>query len=183
MKKLHELMTLVSNTEDAVVLKIKEGSEMDLICLGCFDGDETLIRLTKGRNQTCTIWTKDNKHDSWMWGDSGYTLVSQNTSRKGHMIQQAIEDGFDILVHGSSESIKKDMLNNSGEHHIELWHRGGLGRGAYGCRKDDEFFRSFDSLEGAIEHFKSLGYSVKPEKEEPNYCNSITHYFTLKKED
>ena len=57
MKKLFDLVELISNTEDAVVLKVKPGSEVDLICLGCFNGDETMLRLTKGKTITCTVWT------------------------------------------------------------------------------------------------------------------------------
>ena len=113
MKKLFELVTIVSNTEDAVVLKIKPNSAMELICLGCFNGDEDILRLTKGKSITCTIWTKEGKNYSWCWGEGGYTLVSDNMTKKGRMIQQCIEDEFDILVYGSKDSIHKAMNSTS----------------------------------------------------------------------
>ena len=180
MKELYQLVTLVSNTEDAVVLKVNKGAEMDLICLGCFNGDETMFRLTKGNNHSCTVWTKDGNHYSWEWGDSGYTLVSNDMRKRGHMIKRAIEDGFDILVYGSKESIRKDMRLNKSEHKIVLWT---IGPTDCGCRKDDEFFRHFGSIDEAKAHFRKIGYKVIPNGQKPNYCNSISYYFILRKED
>lgn len=182
MKKLYQLVSLVSNTEDAVVLKVNEGSEMDLICLGCFDGDETMFRLTKGGSQTCTVWTKSGKHYSWQWGDGGTTLVTDSMTKRGHMIQAAIEDGFDILVHGKLASIRKNMYANTGEHKIVMWANAAPGYDC-GCRKDDEFYRFFKTMDEALAHFKDLGYRVIPNGQAPNCCNSISYYYILRKED
>lgn len=179
MKKLFELVTLVSNTEEAVVLKVKPNCRTDLICLGCFNGDEDLLRLTKGKNMTCTVWTKSGDHFSWYWGDSGWTLVSDSMTKRGHMIKECIEDGFDILVYGSIESIRKSMNSTSKTHKLVLWERGWpVG---CGCRKDDEYFRSFDSIAAAIQHFKDLGYKVKFDGSVPNCCNSLSYYYTISK--
>jgi len=46
--RLKDITTVAINNADCVVLKVKEGHEMDLIALGCFGGDETMFRLTKG---------------------------------------------------------------------------------------------------------------------------------------
>ena len=182
MKKLYQLVSLVSNTEDAVVLKVNEGAETDLICLGYFDGDETMFRLTKGRNHTCTVWTKKGTNYSWEWGDSGYDLVSSNMRKRGYMIKEAIEDGFDILVYGSKESIRKNMSQNNHTHQIVLWNNAAPGHDC-GCRKDGEFFRYFDSIDEAKAYFKDLGYKLIPTDERPNFCNGTSYYYTLKKEN
>lgn len=45
--KLKDMVELVANNDDCVVLKVKDGQEMNLISLGCFNGDEAMMRLTK----------------------------------------------------------------------------------------------------------------------------------------
>lgn len=156
MKKLYDLVELISNTEEAVVLKVIPGHEVDLICLGCFNGDETMLRLTKGKDQTCTVWTK-NSHYSWYWGDSGFTLVSDDMTKKGRLIQHCIEDDFDILVHGDKKSILRDINHHSNQHKLVMWENG-MG---CACRKDDEFYRYFKSLAAAVQHFKDCNYVVE----------------------
>lgn len=49
--KLKDMVELLSNNDACVVLKVKDGQEMNLISLGCFNGDEVMMRLTKGRDQ------------------------------------------------------------------------------------------------------------------------------------
>ena len=182
MKKLFELVTIVSNTEDAVVLRVKPNCRMDLICLGCFNGDEDILRLTKGRSMTCTVWTTAGNHYDWSWGEGGYTLVSENMTKKGHMIKECIEDGFDILVYGSRESIRKNMNAKNHDHEIVLWENAHpLSSKSCGCRKDDEFYRYFDSIATAIQHFKDLGYTVTFKESKKNACNGLSHYYTLSK--
>lgn len=177
MKKLFDLVELVSNTEEAVVLKVKPGSEIDLICLGCFTGDETLLRLTKGKSIECTVWTSKGGHYSWQWGDGGLTLVTDSMTKKGRMIQHCIEDEFDILVYGNKEAIRRDMHRPTGvvKHTIVLW-TNSMG---CGCRKNDEFYRYFESKEIAIKHFQALGFVVTLIKSQPNCCNSISYYYSL----
>lgn len=157
MKKLYDLVELVSNTNEAVVLKVKPDADIHLICLGCFNGDETVLRLTKGVQQECTIWTKRGTHYSWDWGDRGFTLVTDQLAKKGHMIQHCLEDDFDILIHGNSSSIAKDMNHHSDQHKIVMWENGM----SCVCRKDDEFYRCFKSLAAAVQHFKDCNYVVE----------------------
>ena len=94
--RLKDLTELVANNDDYVVLKVKENHEMDLITLGVFDGDEDMLRLTKGRTVTCTVWRKSLKSYSWHWGDSGYTLVADSMRKKGKLIQNCIEQDYGI---------------------------------------------------------------------------------------
>lgn len=49
--KLKDMVELLSNNDACVVLKVKDGQEMNLISLGCFNGDEAMMRLTKGRDE------------------------------------------------------------------------------------------------------------------------------------
>lgn len=95
--KLKDLVTLEENNNACVVLKVKPNSFLELIKLGCFSGDETFIRLTKGRNHTCTIWTETSNY-SWYWGESGYTLVSDAMNEKRKHIVSTIENDFRISL-------------------------------------------------------------------------------------
>lgn len=94
--ELKDMVELVANNNECVVLKVKDGMEMNLICLGCFTGDETMFRLTKGKTVTCTIFRKDGRSFSWHWGFGGYTLVSDQVDKAGKLIQNCIERDFGI---------------------------------------------------------------------------------------
>jgi hypothetical protein len=94
-QSLYDLTTLDCNNDNCVILNVKENTEIDLIRLGCFNGDETMFRLTKGNKVTCTVFTKNDKHYSWYWGD-GYTLVSDALWKRGQMIQKCIEKDYGI---------------------------------------------------------------------------------------
>lgn len=94
--KLKDMVELLSNNDACVVLKVKDGQEMNLISLGCFNGDEVMMRLTKGRDVTCTLFRKNGKSFSWHWGASGFTLVTDQVWRMGQLIQSCIENDFDI---------------------------------------------------------------------------------------
>ena len=94
--KLVNITEVAVNNADCVVLKVKEGHEMELIALGVFDGNETMFRLTKGKSVTCTIFYTDGKSRSWHWGYGGHTLVSPKTERQGQLIQECIEKDFGI---------------------------------------------------------------------------------------
>lgn len=97
MKKLKDLVTVGVNKEDCVILNVKPGAVFDLIRLGCFNGDELMFRLTKGRQHVCTVWYGvDFNHYSWDWGESGYTLVTKRLRKLGNLIQSCIQDDFHI---------------------------------------------------------------------------------------
>ena len=96
--RLADLVTVEVNNEDCVVLKVKEGKQIELISLGYFRGNETMFRLTKGSQQTCTVWYNDGKSFSWEWGDRGYTLVSDEVAEKGHIIQHCITKDLGIQL-------------------------------------------------------------------------------------
>lgn len=101
MTKLSELVTVEVNNEACVVLKVKEGKTMELITLGCFDGDETMFRVTKGGRHTATIWSGE-KAWSWEWGDGGYTLVSDKVKEEQRVICNCIRNelGIDLERRG-----------------------------------------------------------------------------------
>lgn len=96
---LKDLVTLEENNASCVVLEVKPNSFKELVKLGCFNGNEKMIRLTKGRNHTCTIWHGNaNESYSWYWGESGYTLVSDSMWAMRRLIESAIEKDFGISL-------------------------------------------------------------------------------------
>ena len=95
--KLKDIVDVVVNNDNCVVLKVKDGQELNLISLGYFDGDETMLRLTKGKNVTCTVFKKNGRHGSWDWGADGYTLVTDRCAKIGKIVQSCIEKDFGIV--------------------------------------------------------------------------------------
>lgn len=94
--RLKDIATVAVNNDECVILKVKEGHEMDLIALGCFSGDETMLRLTKGADVTYTAFRKNGQSVSRDWGRGGYTLVSNSVCKMGRQIQHCIEKDFGI---------------------------------------------------------------------------------------
>ncbi len=94
--KLKDIVDVVVNNDACVILKVKEGQEMNLISLGYFNGNEVMMRLTKGQDVTCTVFLSSGRSYSWNWGFHGYTLVSDDMRKKGKLIQSCIEKDFGI---------------------------------------------------------------------------------------
>lgn len=65
MEKLCDLVEVVENNMECVVLKVKDGVQERLICLGYFDGDKTMFRLTKGSDHTCKVFLDGKRPISW----------------------------------------------------------------------------------------------------------------------
>lgn len=163
--KLCYLVDIIENNEDCVVLKVKDNKEMELIKLGYFDGNERLIRLTKGKNHTCTIFYNDNRKSlSWNWGESGFTLVSDNVTKMGELIESCITDDFDIYIGDDDAKIREslhiksleDSKNN--QHFIKIMYF--KGDKDVVVHKDDEFYRGFSDINTAIKHFQDLNYDL-----------------------
>ena len=106
---LSDLVKVMENNMECGVLKVKDDMQLSLIFLGCFDGNETMFRLTKGDNHTCTVFLADGRTYSWYWGKSGSTLVSDSTQKKGDMIQTCIADDFNIYI-GENILKRKETL-------------------------------------------------------------------------
>lgn len=165
MKKLSELVTIRTNNEDCVVLQVKENMRYNLIDLGCFDGNEEIIRLTKGRNHTATVFTKDNSF-SWNWGEGGYTLVSDKTSKCGKLIQECIEEDFGIYIGNDVNKIQETLhimsLDDlSGTSHVFklMWWKEQKDTNIV-AHYDGEFLKGFEGYDKAIQYMNNNYASV-----------------------
>ena len=164
MKRLADLVKIVENNETCVILEVT-GSILDLIKLGCFNGDETMMRLTKGCDHTCTVWTKD-KHYSWNWGKHGTTLVSRDIGKQGNLIQECIEQDFEIYIGDNSSLIKQTLHIKSledvkhGSHFLKMMYWENSVDNVC-CHLDGEFHAHFNGIKRGIEHFVNKGYTVK----------------------
>ena len=187
--KLCNLVEIEDNNMECVILKVKDNVKMDLIKLGCFDGDEEYIRLTKGKDHTCTIFKKDGTHTDWYWGRSGYTLVSDKTSKKGKMIEECITEDFDIYIGDKLENIKASLNIKSlddvkdAQHFIKFmyWDK----EGAEICtHKDNSYYKHFKNLNEAKNHFRNLGYKLEKNNEYVASTGCIVEeHFAEKKKD
>ena len=88
MKKLCDLVDIAINNENCVVFNIKDGMRMDLIALGCFKGNEEMIRMTKGRTPEITVFNKDGSDYSYHFGEGSTTIISDNMQQQRTMIRE-----------------------------------------------------------------------------------------------
>ena len=162
--KLCYLVDIIENNEECVILKVKDNKTLDLMSLGCFDGNEELIRLTKGENHTCTIFRTNDKPFSWYWGRSGYTLVSDNVSAMGKLIEACITEDFDIYIGEDKNKVRETMNimslddSNNSSHVIKMmyWKDGN----DVSVHKDNSFYKFFKNTIEAKKHFEDLNYDI-----------------------
>lgn len=162
--KLCYLVDIIENNEECVILKVKDNKKLDLIKLGYFDGNEEFMRLTKGKNHTCTIFKTNGKSFSWYWGSSGCTLVSDNVTAMGKIIESCITEDFDIYIDEDKDKIRETMNimsledSNNNSHFIEMmyWKDGNN----VSVHKDNSFYKFFKNTIEAKEHFRNLNYDV-----------------------
>lgn len=160
MKSLVDLVIVIENNEECVLLEIKENSRMDLIKLGCFNGNEEMIRYTKGKDHTITIFEKDKQPYSWDFGESGYTLVSKQEDKIRRLVCECIECDLDIYCGANKNLIKKSILGYGERkirHEIELIYSSDH----INVHKDGEFYRNFSDYDTAKKHFKDRNYEMK----------------------
>lgn len=163
-KKLCDLVDIVENNIECVLLKVKENAKIDLLILGCFNGDEEYIRLTKGKDHTCTVITKNGEHYDWEWGKSGYTLVSDNVKKKGKLIQDCIVDDFNIYIGDNKQKILdtlyikslEDTRENSFYIKVAYFDK----EGVKCVHKNNEYYKSFGNMFDLYSHFENLGYKL-----------------------
>lgn len=104
---IREMLEVTVNNSQCVLLEFKENATArDKIMTGLLDGDETMIRVTKGPGQYYTIFRKDGTRFTWHYGRSGYTLVSDRTHELRRQIEEIIRTrGIDIEKRGVRDDI------------------------------------------------------------------------------
>lgn len=163
MKKLSTMVTIAENNEECVILKVKKNQFANLISLGCFDGDETMFRLTKGNDHTCTVWHgADNKAYAWDWGQSGYTLVSDAMSNRGRLIQNCIQNEFGIYIGSDPVKIRQTLYKRKptpkAKKYVAMWWEG---QKNIIVHRDGEFWKGFSSMESFKSFVKENGGTVE----------------------
>ena len=161
--KLKDMVTIVHNDMESIVLEVKENQKMNLICLGCFRGDEILIRLTKGGDHTCTIWYKDGTVFDWHWGSRGTTLVAPNTDNMRKKIVDCIEIDFGVILEG--KNISKTLYVELPEHKNDIFKASWRdGNPNIFVDKNGEHWRNFQTIDAFEKALKDMGYSIKKRK-------------------
>jgi hypothetical protein len=180
MANLVNFVKIVENNEECVILEVV-GTPLDLIRLGCFNGNEKMFRLTKGKKHTCTVWENDGKNYSWFWGYGGHTLVSDQTEKKGKLIQECIEQDFEIYIGDDKRNIQNTLHIRSLDdvkhacHNVKLMY---FRPDDVCCHIDGQYFKHFKSVQAGIKHFQNKGYLVCHKKDETAITGCmVKHYY------
>ena len=185
-KRLCDLVEIEENNMDCVVLKVKENSQLDLIKLGCFEGDEKIIRVSKGADNTFTIFT-DKEHYSWEHGEHGYTLVTKNMDMKRLQIVDCLEIDFDIYIGKNKNRIQdsldihslKDAYNKTYDVEIMYW-KNERDKQVI-VHKNGEFFRAFSGMNHAKNTLKNWGYELKHKRNYVAETGCIVEEYSMKR--
>ena len=166
MKRLCELVKIMENNRECVVLEVT-GDRLDLIKLGCFNGDEKIFRLSKGANHNCTVWT-NNGYYSWHWGIDGHTLVSDEMDKQGELIQDCITKDFGIYIGENKNLIDSTLYIMSLEDTKHITHKVKLmywpnNPNDICCHLDGEYYSHFKGSTEAFNHFMCRGYTMSQE--------------------
>lgn len=183
MKRLSELVEIATNNEECVVLKVKENTALDMISLGCFDGDELMLRLTKGDTHTATIF-RESHNESWRWGLGGYTLVSKKVENGGRLIQECIEEDFGIYMGKNRNRIHKTLHiktlsdKTNMDHTLKIMYWPGKEHERCNIHKDGEHFKFFGNRSEARSYMKKH-YEVKGQQNETAVTGCIVETYQV----
>ena len=90
-------MKVVKNTSEAVLIEVTFNDAIDQMSQRGFSGLERYIKMTKGKNHRITVYdAESNVLISFGFGESGYTLISDDTSAlrdkvKNFLLRQRIQ--------------------------------------------------------------------------------------------
>lgn len=89
----NSLFKLDEVTDDAVLVEyVKTYGEKQI------KTDLEYIEVTRGKNHICKLIFADGHTSSFHWGDSGYTLISEDLKRLKNQVVSFIEDDCHILL-------------------------------------------------------------------------------------
>ena len=88
---LKKIFEIVSNNSEQVVLKVNADDPLTVAMNPYVSGNYAYITVTKGTEHILTVTKKDGSTFSFHWGDSGYTLISENLERLRKEVIKFIE--------------------------------------------------------------------------------------------
>lgn len=173
MKRLCELVDLAINNENCVVFEVKDKARIDLIALGCFRGDEEMIRMTKGRTPEISIWYKNGSTYSYHFGEGSITLLSDNMQKQRGMVRECVLLDFGIVCDWSHmgndkkyESLVKKTMNikdmSDAERVVTLVSGGGW---SGNIRVNEQTMELNVHVSDIPKWFEERGYQVEFEKD------------------
>lgn len=98
---LVDVIEIAENNKDFILLEVI-GDRKSCILTGVLDGDEDLIRVTKGENHDVTIYKKDGTHFSYYFGNSGHTCISHGEELRRDAIKEVIENDLETSLENVS---------------------------------------------------------------------------------
>jgi len=159
MNKLSKIVEILNNDEDTVILKVKDNKKIELLSIGCFNGNEDMIIVSKHTNFHDGLAFRLVYKDGTTFSFTDNTLVSSNIKAMKKNIIQSVVFDFGIPVEDSTyyELLKqfnyikslKDDLNTP--HTFEIC----------GFDKTNMVLRKEGALMGHISYDEAMKYLEK----------------------
>lgn len=169
---------LLRNEKDHVVLEIPwdRMSELDVKGDPIWSGNEEYIKVTKGEDHIMTIRDKDGNEESFNFGLSGRTLVSEKTERKKKAIMDFLKDEMVIMESdkfSGADEITGVSISYFGDV-AEASTRGMNVRIAETKRagKVSAFFHNFKDWNEATDFLRERGFEETGQRVAPSGANS-----------
>lgn len=97
-ENLEKVFQLVQVTPSQIILKVTADDPLTVALYPFVSSDMAYITVTRGDEHTLTVTKKDGKTWSFHWGNSGYTLISENGERLKKAVIEYIQDYQHILL-------------------------------------------------------------------------------------
>lgn len=102
MNKLSKIVEILNNDEDTVILKVKDNKKIELLSVGCFNGNEDMIIISKHTNFHDGLAFRLVYKDGTTFSFTDNTLVSENIKAMKKNIIQSVVFDFGIPVEDST---------------------------------------------------------------------------------
>ena len=98
MNKLSKIVEILNNDEDTVILKVKDNKKIDLLSIGCFNGTEDMIVVSKHTNLHDGLAFRLVYKDGTTFSFTDNTLITSNIKAMKRIILDTVIYDFGIPV-------------------------------------------------------------------------------------
>lgn len=156
MNNLSKIVDILNNDENTVILKIKDNKQIELLSIGCFDGNEDMIVISKYTKIHKGLRFRIVHKDGTSWTFDNEYIVSSNVKAVYRNIIQTVVFDFGIPVDDSThyELLKQFTYIKKLEDDLNASHTFVIS----GFEKSDMVLRKEGAFMGHISYEEAMNY-------------------------